>query len=202
MTLQDEGGNKSRYYSKEHQHKAAAYFREEDGYGFSLSTILSRLSSVDESSRFYYCITTPQGIPFQWEMKPGAPKTSPQNDVIPPPTPPPLAQSLALPKPRITTHQSETNYSSPWTKIWVGIKHKKMMKGNKRLVAGSCSRKDKEISFRLHRSNEEDSVPLTSASSSSPKTKMLLKLRKRLLGERSCIGSWRNKASIHNFLTS
>ncbi|KAK9275029.1 hypothetical protein L1049_022287 [Liquidambar formosana] len=59
--------------------------------------IISREASAGFSSRIYY--RSAEGVPFQWETKPGKPKKPPKDDVLPPLSPPPAVQSLGLPKP-------------------------------------------------------------------------------------------------------
>ncbi|PWA70587.1 hypothetical protein CTI12_AA286730 [Artemisia annua] len=70
------------------------------GEAFSISKVLARESSVGQSSRIYYQNTTNEGVPFKWEMQPGTPVNPPLAEIIPPPTPPPAMQSLALPLPK------------------------------------------------------------------------------------------------------
>lgn len=77
------------------------------GEEFSISKILARESSVGQSSRIYYQNTTNEGVPFKWEMQPGTPKNPPRVEIIPPPTPPPAVQSLALPLPKLVDGHSK-----------------------------------------------------------------------------------------------
>ncbi|KAL7594115.1 hypothetical protein Lser_V15G33415 [Lactuca serriola] len=81
------------------------------GEEFPTSKILSRDSSVGQSSRIYYQNTTNEGVPFKWEMQPGTPKNPPQVEIIPPPTPPPAVQSLAIPRPKLVVSGSKDSFS-------------------------------------------------------------------------------------------
>ncbi|XP_051120299.1 uncharacterized protein LOC127244048 isoform X2 [Andrographis paniculata] len=67
--------------------------------GFCASRILSRESSIGKSSRIYY--RSAEGIPFKWESMPGTPKHPQEDDVVPPPSPSPLMQSLGLSLPNV-----------------------------------------------------------------------------------------------------
>lgn len=79
----------------------------------------SRNSSMSRSSRFYYRRTT-EGVPFQWEMQPGTPKSNPPlTEVIPPPiSPPPAVLSLGFSKPVrvVQNKQSLFVLFGPWRK--------------------------------------------------------------------------------------
>ncbi|KAK4355419.1 hypothetical protein RND71_024390 [Anisodus tanguticus] len=160
--------------------------REMHKRGFSQESVktffLSRMSSVDQS---YY--RSKEGIPFKWEMQPGTPIHTPQKDVIPPPSPPPMVQSLALPIPCIPhDHQEEAKKSnSTWERI-------------KRMIKTTHEQKEfrvsNELSFRLQQSSHHHgnsvltSSPSSSSSSSISKKKVLpfSKFRRDVLGGKFC----------------
>ncbi|KAL0453444.1 UNVERIFIED_CONTAM: hypothetical protein Slati_1322500 [Sesamum latifolium] len=75
----DEGSTKIYYCS---QHKTAFSVEEN---GTFLTRILSRTSTGDQFSGPLNNEITPAGVPFQWETQPGTPKTTPEDDLIPPP---------------------------------------------------------------------------------------------------------------------
>ncbi|CAH1432609.1 unnamed protein product [Lactuca virosa] len=77
---------------------------------------LSRDSSVGQSSCIYYRSTLNEGVPFDWEMQPGTPKHQPQEQIIPPPTPPPAMQSLAFSRPNFDLYD-EPKESTSW-RFW------------------------------------------------------------------------------------
>ncbi|MCD9638740.1 hypothetical protein HAX54_022879 [Datura stramonium] len=159
------------------------------GEALFVSKILSRMSSVDHSSHSYYRST--EGIPFKWEMQPGTPIHTPQNEVIPPPSPPPMIQSLALPKPCIPHHQEETDKTtSTWGRI------KRMIK---------TTDHQKELSFRQQQSSHRGDVVLSSSSSSSSslsssiskkKVLPLSKFRRHVLGGKFCFNPWKIKTNL------
>lgn len=91
---------------------------------FHFNRIISRESSVGQSSRIYY--RNPEGVPFKWEMQPGTPKNPPREEVIPPPSPPPAVQSLWLPKPNCAD-QSPKDSKHSVSKLWFWKKHKKQV---------------------------------------------------------------------------
>ncbi|KAA8535598.1 hypothetical protein F0562_030601 [Nyssa sinensis] len=77
-----------------------------EGDGFYFDRILSRKSSPGHSSRIDY--GRAEGVPFEWEKQPGTPKNPPEEEVIPPISPPPAVQSLALPKPSVNQPKGST----------------------------------------------------------------------------------------------
>lgn len=83
---------------------------------FLFNRNLSRNSSVGCSSRIYYCRSN-EGVPFNWEMQPGTPRSLPKEETIPPITPPPAVISLGLPKPRIDVQQSKPP-TRPRLRFW------------------------------------------------------------------------------------
>ncbi|MFS7981637.1 hypothetical protein Hanom_Chr10g00953301 [Helianthus anomalus] len=86
------------------------------GERLSINKILSRDSSLGQSSRIYYRSTTNVGVPFQWEKKPGTPMNPPREEVIlqpPPPPPSPAMQSLVLSRPNM-----DMKDSSLWGRFW------------------------------------------------------------------------------------
>lgn len=169
-------------------------------------SILSRMSTVDQSSHSYYRST--EGIAFKWEMQPGTPiHDPPQNEVIPPPSPPPMMQSLALPKPNSILHDQEeaNNKSSSWEKIWLGIMNsKRMIKSSDEKIKGKGFRVSNELSFRLEsidiQGRRGDSVLLSSSSSSSSISKKKVlpfsKFRRDVLAGNFCLNPWKIKANL------
>ncbi|KAM0036595.1 hypothetical protein Hdeb2414_s0014g00428251 [Helianthus debilis subsp. tardiflorus] len=101
------------YQDSQNDQTLFSILKQED---FSTSKILARESSVGQSSRIYYQNTTNEGVPFKWEMQPGTPLNPPLEEVIPPPTPPPAVQSLALPLPKVVDHDGSKNRLS--LKFW------------------------------------------------------------------------------------
>ncbi|MFS7935961.1 hypothetical protein Hanom_Chr05g00409741 [Helianthus anomalus] len=83
----------------------------------SVIKALSRDYSVGQSSSTYYRSTANEGVPFDWEMQPGTPKHRPREEVIPPPTPPPAMQSLALSRHNADLYGEPTRESTPW-RFW------------------------------------------------------------------------------------
>ncbi|CAA3018971.1 Hypothetical predicted protein [Olea europaea subsp. europaea] len=188
----DEGNTKI-YYCRTHK---TTFALEEDGLIFS--RILSRVSSVDQSGPLHSTEITSSGIPFKWEMQPGTPKNAPENDVIPPPSPPPAVQSLALPWPTPPcTCGEEKTKSSKWSRVWFWIKIKKMIKQNENV---------QELSFRYDHKmefckpdKEFDAFLRSSSSSSAHRTSWTLRLSKI---RRDCL-SWisRNNEAILVYAT-
>ncbi|GMN52058.1 hypothetical protein TIFTF001_021211 [Ficus carica] len=107
---------------------------------FSFNKMLSRTSSVGTcSSRIYYYRSAGEGIPFQWEMKPGTPKDQPKEEAIPPLSPPPAILSLGLPKPCINIEEPKPR-SRLKLKFW-----RKISKGRNTLQVrkiGQAKRED------------------------------------------------------------
>ncbi|KAI3496190.1 hypothetical protein L1887_38544 [Cichorium endivia] len=114
------------------------------GEEFSTSKILSRDSSVGQSSRIYYQNTTNEGVPFKWEMQPGTPKNPPQVEVIPPPTPPPAVQSLAIPRPKLVDSGSKDLFS--W-RFWSWKKLSKNLRLQKYDRKGCHTRFNKHATY-------------------------------------------------------
>ncbi|KAL0339960.1 UNVERIFIED_CONTAM: hypothetical protein Sradi_4512800 [Sesamum radiatum] len=136
---QDEGSTKIYYCS---QHKTA--FSVEENGSF-LTRILSRISSGDQFSGPLNNEITPGGVPFRWETQPGTPKTTREDDLIPPPSPPPAVQSLALPQPRLHV-AGEPSDDSAWRRAWIWIKRSYKGKKSKKM--------QREISFRYNEKRE------------------------------------------------
>ncbi|WMV37192.1 hypothetical protein MTR67_030577 [Solanum verrucosum] len=141
--------------------------REEIGERLFVERIVSRMSSVDQS----YYRSTVEGIPFKWEMQPGTPMAihTPQNEVIPPPSPPPMIQSLAFPKPCIPHHDQDNTPSNTWEKI-------------KRMIKSS------------HQAGRRNSV--ISSSILKKKVLPLSKLTKDVLGRKFCFNPGKIKANL------
>ncbi|PIN12851.1 hypothetical protein CDL12_14533 [Handroanthus impetiginosus] len=131
----DEGNTKVYYCS---QHKTS--FAEEEDGSFP-SRILSRTSTGDQFSGKI----SPAGIPFRWETQPGTPKSQPENELVPPPSPPPAVQNLALPRPRMHDDEENTK-NSRWKRAWFWIRSKKKVKEDVKIL--------REISFRHLRTSE------------------------------------------------
>ncbi|KAI4376242.1 hypothetical protein MLD38_014027 [Melastoma candidum] len=81
-------------------------------HGLCIDKDTARTMSFSCSTRSFYNLK-PEGVPFQWEKRPGTPKNSPAVDVIPPLSPPPAQLSMGLPKPKETS-RSRFGF---WTKI-------------------------------------------------------------------------------------
>ncbi|XP_054820360.1 uncharacterized protein LOC129319345 [Prosopis cineraria] len=79
----------------------------------NLMKILTRNSSVGCSSRIFYYYGSGEGVPFNWEMKPGIAKDPPKEE-LPPLSPPPALVSLALPKPSI---HGNPKPSTAWSRL-------------------------------------------------------------------------------------
>lgn len=86
----------------------------------SIIKALSRDSSVGQSSSTYYRSSNNEGVPFDWEMQPGTPKHRPQEEIIPPPTPPPARQSLAFSRANADLYGEaiESKESTSW-RFWL-----------------------------------------------------------------------------------
>ncbi|XP_055824370.1 uncharacterized protein LOC129892860 [Solanum dulcamara] len=153
--------DKEDFYSKMHKRVLS----EEIGEALFLDRIVSRMSSVDQS---YYRST--EGIPFKWEMKPGTPIHIPQNEGIPPPSPPPIVQSLALPKPCIP-HHDQDNTLSTWDRI-------------KRMIKSS------------HHAGRDSVLSSLSSSISKKKVLPLSKFRRDVLGRTFCFNPWKIRANL------
>ncbi|KAL9242261.1 hypothetical protein vseg_016280 [Gypsophila vaccaria] len=79
------------------------------------SKILSRQSTVGScSSRFFY--RAAEGVPFQWEKRPGTAIKAQPDDIIPPISPPPAVLAMGLPKPCINVmgEPKPKRWSSAW----------------------------------------------------------------------------------------
>ncbi|XP_059287903.1 uncharacterized protein LOC132041125 [Lycium ferocissimum] len=99
--------------------------RDESTHGLQMSRILSRESSVGQSSRIYYYRRRGEGVPFEWERQPGTPKNLPKEDVnIPPLSPPPSFQNLRLPKPCFNDDVDPQEMKR--LKVWLTKKIKKL----------------------------------------------------------------------------
>ncbi|KAM7477932.1 hypothetical protein LguiA_026145 [Lonicera macranthoides] len=110
--------------------------------GFYFNKILSRDSSIGQSSHIYYRDT--EGVPFKWEKQPGTPKNPPQKELIPPPVPPPAVQSLGLPRPCLD-QVKDSKFSR--SRIWFWKKRKEKEKGQR----GYNSNSDSIASIRSER---------------------------------------------------
>ncbi|KAF7838040.1 hypothetical protein G2W53_006522 [Senna tora] len=148
-----------------------------------LNKILARNGSMGCSSRIYYYRSSSEGVPFKWEMQPGIPKHTPnqQELLLPPLSPPPAILSLGLPKPSIS--QEAKPCSSTWAKLWFWKKRNRRSKEVKELEGvnnvgleyGSDSESVTmaspfESSFSSSSSSASSPSPSMSASSESPTT--------------------------------
>lgn len=78
-------------------------------------------------------------------MQPGTPKILPENELIPPPSPPPAVQSLSAPRPR--PHAGgEKGKGSTWKRAWFWKRRDGKKKETKKM--------QQEISFRYHENME------------------------------------------------
>ncbi|GMH03988.1 hypothetical protein Nepgr_005827 [Nepenthes gracilis] len=95
---------------------------------FFCSRILSRQQAVGCSSRMYY--RSSEGVPFEWEQQPGKPMNPPEEDVLPPLSPPPSVLSLTFPKPCIEEPKAP---GRRMRRAWLWTKIKRKMEPNKAL---------------------------------------------------------------------
>ncbi|XP_071909036.1 uncharacterized protein [Coffea arabica] len=171
----DEGDRKV-YYCRVHE------TAENDG-SMAGNRILCRVSSVDQSFRSYY--RSSEGVPFRWEMQPGTPKHPPENELIPPPSPPPAVQSLGLPLPKLNSHEESAKTTNGFKLSrmgWFWINKKKMRRTEKvgevsfrrdLNATESCCSDDQRPEW-----SDGDSVPRSSSASSVvvPRSHSLMKL--------------------------
>ncbi|KAI9072923.1 hypothetical protein K1719_011542 [Acacia pycnantha] len=104
--------------------------------------VLGRNSSVGCSSRIFYYYASGEGVPFNWEMKPGIAKDPPKEE-LPPLSPPPALVSLGLPKPCF--HENPNPYySTVWSRLRHSLWKRITRKGNnrKRLSLPECPKND------------------------------------------------------------
>ncbi|KAK6159113.1 hypothetical protein DH2020_006427 [Rehmannia glutinosa] len=161
----DEGSTRI-YYCCHHK---TAFAVEKDGS--FLSKILARVSASDQfSGPLDNQHITPAGIPFTWEMQPGTPKIPPENELIPPPSPPPAVQSLALPRPRV--HDAGENAKdSAWKTALLWIRKKKE---SENMQNGTSLRYHEKVEVcwsdeqYFDASFRESSVSVSSLTSSTP----------------------------------
>ncbi|KAL6977749.1 hypothetical protein U1Q18_026538 [Sarracenia purpurea var. burkii] len=92
------------------------------GDGFYFDRLFLRQSPVCHSSRIYY--RSAEGVPFHWETQPGTPKNPPENEVIPPPSPPPAVQSLGLSSPCVHQSKHSKNLWKVKVQFWKRSKKK------------------------------------------------------------------------------
>ncbi|KAL3535380.1 hypothetical protein ACH5RR_003841 [Cinchona calisaya] len=172
------------YYCRIHN---TAFAVENDG-SLVGSRILPKISSVDQSFRSYY--RSSEGIPFKWEMQPGTPKHAPENELIPPPSPPPALQSLGLQLPKLNNSEEDSVKINKGSKkmsrmfwFWISKKIQRTEKvGEFSLrqddidaTEDSCYSDDQKSQW-----SDCDSVPRSSSASSIvvSKSKSLIKLSK------------------------
>lgn len=190
--MQEEGKTRIYYCSK---HKTA-FAVEEDGS--FLATILSRSASSITNTHHEFSgplqneIITPAAIPFTWETQPGTPKRAPENDIIPPPSPPPAVQSLGLPLPKL--NDSGERPESKWSRahFWRRRTEEKKGKG-KREHEMSFRYDDRvdEASFRTTETETETETETGSVSSLLGKGAWRVsRIRRSLKGGCSGCGPW------------
>ncbi|CAA0820904.1 Unknown protein [Striga hermonthica] len=82
--------------------------------------IFSRASALEKFSGPLENGQTPASVPFGWELQPGTPKNPPENELIPPPSPPPAMQSLSLPRPKLLEDEEKDKNRSTWkrARLW------------------------------------------------------------------------------------
>ncbi|KAL2502144.1 uncharacterized protein Fot_35992 [Forsythia ovata] len=114
-----------------------------EGDGFN--RILARESSVGQSSRIFY--RHAEGVPFKWEMQPGTAKNPPEEDVIPPLSPPPSIQSSGLPLPQVDEPQESGSKPS---KLWHNWK--KMLKKSSQSNSSRFGDSDEEFASSVKNS--------------------------------------------------
>ncbi|EEF29292.1 uncharacterized protein LOC112536885 [Ricinus communis] len=106
------------------------------GDEFFFNKVISRNSSMSCSSRLFY-YRSAEGVPFQWEMQPGTAKDPPQEEVLPPLSPPPAVLSLGLPKPCIHDLEEPKVSIKSKLKFW---KHIRKIQGSKKGPQGFLQR--------------------------------------------------------------
>ncbi|KAG8372374.1 hypothetical protein BUALT_Bualt12G0059600 [Buddleja alternifolia] len=181
QAILDEGNTKL-YYCK--HHKTAFAVEEDDSF---LSRILSRVSTADQFSGPLNNDITPTGTPFRWEMQPGTAKTPPENELIPPPSPPPALQSRALPLPRLHDGGEKTE-DSKWTRVWSKVKN-----GCYKRKKESVKKMNKEISFRYRDDEGYNNATAKESVSVSPLSKggwRVSKIKRGLKGGYFSCGPW------------
>lgn len=132
-----------------------------EGDGFYFNRILSRDSSVGQSSRIYYQNVT-EGVPFKWEKQPGTPKNPQQNEAIPPPTPPPAAQKVGRFRP-----PKEPSRSNLWRFLKRSKKGKENNKRDKRRGNNDAGGQMSEFEARFEYEDFDDSSRSFYSSSST-----------------------------------
>ncbi|KAF7806632.1 hypothetical protein G2W53_038793 [Senna tora] len=116
----------------------------------------TRNSSVGCSSRTSYYYGSGEGVPFQWEMKPGIaihdddinpPIPLLMESELPPLTPPPALLSLTLlPKPSMHHHHHHLHHpraSSLRRRLWKRITRK--LKGKEGVLGKKCQERSRDI---------------------------------------------------------
>ncbi|KAG6430899.1 hypothetical protein SASPL_108973 [Salvia splendens] len=167
-----EEGNTRIYYCNLHKNA----FAVEEG-DFFMSRILSQVSAPEQFSGPLHGGDLAAGVPFGWEMHPGTPKEVAEDELIPPPSPPPAAQSLSLPRPVPAGRDMKTK-SSAWKKAWLWIR----WRGGKTKTL----KMQHEISFRY---NEKWGVDDDLSSSSSSSLRKISSVSS--VGPLSRSGGWR-----------
>lgn len=175
----DEGNTRIFYCS---QHKNAYAGEEDDLFP---SRILSGVSSAEHFSGE---ISPPAGVPFGWEMQPGTPKVSPEDELIPPPSPPPAVQSLSLPR---RDGGRDKAKKPSWKKAWFWMRRRNGKKKETKKI-------QKEISFRYNGKmddNFEASLrrSVSVSSSISPLSKggwRVSRIKRNLQGRLMSCGPW------------
>lgn len=145
------------------------------GDGLYFNRIISRKSSVGQSSRIYY--RTGEGVPFKWEMQPGTSKNQPEEEStpFPPLSPPPQLQNKLLPLPNPCLDQDQPKNR---TKFFLFLKRIKITELYDKLAPQSSSRRrctssiinhycSSSSSSTLSSSRNHGSSPSSSSSSSS-----------------------------------
>ncbi|KAK1399811.1 putative OSBP(Oxysterol binding protein)-related protein 4B [Heracleum sosnowskyi] len=113
----------------ENQGDSGNVVRKIDQINIQSSRFLSRESSVGQSSRIYH--RSAEGVPFNWETQPGTPKIPRQEEVIPPPTPPPGSQKIFPPLKQCADYLSKEDSNHAMHKLWFWRKHWKKQQTHK-----------------------------------------------------------------------
>lgn len=149
--------------------KEGSLLQEEDHDDFFSNRILFRNNSVGCSSRISYYCRSPEGVPFQWERQPGAPKHPPKQDAIPTLSPPPAILSMSLPKPCIAVDDHEER-AKRWipVNIWRKIRKHRRNKSIEEIGLGKKSSDDNIIDGGVQGSNKFENLDFWSCSDGDP----------------------------------
>lgn len=137
------------------------------GDEFNFNRILARETSIGQSSRVYYRSPV-EGVPFKWEKLPGTPKNQPEEEVIPPLSPPPQVQSKGLPSrpsfvDKLAKESNDDGRKVKFFWLWKKIKGNDLYRKVERLSRGKLG----DGNFGLRRLNHHESCSSSSSTSTS-----------------------------------